>query len=135
VRHGTCFHRRLSTHHAGAAPHSAVAELGVVSRCYAHFHYAPKPTQETKMNTPENPKNRSTAGKAAKVVGKTIQVGAIAATAFGANQAADAATNVADAAGQIAQTQADVIAAAAAPDSIGEIVGDVVGGLIEGLLG
>ena len=30
VRHGTCFHRRLSAHHAGAAPHSAVAELGVV---------------------------------------------------------------------------------------------------------
>jgi hypothetical protein len=30
VRHGTCFHRRLSTRHAGAAPHSAVAELGVV---------------------------------------------------------------------------------------------------------
>src|SRR5436190_2968318 len=30
VRHGTCFRRRLSAHHAGAAPHSAVAELGVV---------------------------------------------------------------------------------------------------------
>jgi hypothetical protein len=30
VRHGNCFRRRLSTHHAGAAPHSAVAELGVV---------------------------------------------------------------------------------------------------------
>jgi hypothetical protein len=30
VRHGTCFRRRLSTHRAGAAPHSAVAELGVV---------------------------------------------------------------------------------------------------------
>jgi hypothetical protein len=25
VRHGTCFHRRLSARHAGAAPHSAVA--------------------------------------------------------------------------------------------------------------
>lgn len=32
VRHGTCFRRRLATHHAGAAPHSAVAELGVVGR-------------------------------------------------------------------------------------------------------
>jgi hypothetical protein len=29
-RHGTCFHRRLSAHRAGAAPHSAFAELGVV---------------------------------------------------------------------------------------------------------
>ena len=36
MRHGTCFRRRLSAHHAGAAPHSAVAELGVVSRRYAH---------------------------------------------------------------------------------------------------
>ena len=36
MRHGTCFHRRLSTHHAGAAPHSAVAELGVVRRRYPH---------------------------------------------------------------------------------------------------
>ena len=35
MRHGTCFRRRLSTHHAGAAPHSAVAELGVVRRRYA----------------------------------------------------------------------------------------------------
>jgi hypothetical protein len=26
----------LSAHHAGAAPHYAVAELGVVRRCYAH---------------------------------------------------------------------------------------------------
>ena len=33
MRHGTCFRRRLSTGHAGAAPHSAVAELGVVRRC------------------------------------------------------------------------------------------------------
>ena len=32
MRHGTCFRRRLSAHHAGAAPHSAVAELGVVRR-------------------------------------------------------------------------------------------------------
>jgi hypothetical protein len=32
VRHGTCFRRRLSAHHAGAAPHSAVAELEVVGR-------------------------------------------------------------------------------------------------------
>ena len=30
MRHGTCFRRRLSARHAGAAPHSAVAELGVV---------------------------------------------------------------------------------------------------------
>jgi hypothetical protein len=30
VRHGTCFHHRLSTHHASAAPHSAVAELEAV---------------------------------------------------------------------------------------------------------
>ena len=35
MRHGTCFRRRLSTHHAGAAPHSAVAELGVVRRLRA----------------------------------------------------------------------------------------------------
>jgi len=35
VRHGTCFRRRLSTHHAGAAPHSAVAELEVVRRWLA----------------------------------------------------------------------------------------------------
>ena len=34
MRHGTCFHRRLSAHHAGAAPHSAVAELGVVRRLH-----------------------------------------------------------------------------------------------------
>ena len=34
MRHGTCFRRRLSTRHAGAAPHSAVAELGVVRRRY-----------------------------------------------------------------------------------------------------
>ena len=32
MRHGTCFRRRLSARHAGAAPHSAVAELGVVRR-------------------------------------------------------------------------------------------------------
>ena len=32
MRHGTCFRRRLATHRAGAAPHSAVAELGVVRR-------------------------------------------------------------------------------------------------------
>ncbi len=30
VRHGTCFRRELSTYHAGAAPHFAVAEHGVV---------------------------------------------------------------------------------------------------------
>ena len=35
MRHGTCFHRRLATRHAGAAPHSAVAELGVVRRHFA----------------------------------------------------------------------------------------------------
>ena len=29
VRHGTCFHHRLAARHAGAAPHSAFAELGV----------------------------------------------------------------------------------------------------------
>ena len=34
MRHGTCFRRRLSARHAGAAPHSAVAELGVVRRHY-----------------------------------------------------------------------------------------------------
>ncbi len=32
MRHGTCFRRRLSAHRAGAAPPSAVAELGVVRR-------------------------------------------------------------------------------------------------------
>ena len=31
VRHGTCFRRRLTAHHASAAPYSAAAELGVVS--------------------------------------------------------------------------------------------------------
>ena len=31
ARHGTCFRRRLSAHRAGAAPHSAVAELGVAA--------------------------------------------------------------------------------------------------------
>ena len=35
MRHGTCFRHRLSAHHAGAAPHSAVAELGVVRRFLA----------------------------------------------------------------------------------------------------
>ena len=35
MRHGTCFRRRLSARRAGAAPHSAVAELGVVRRRYA----------------------------------------------------------------------------------------------------
>ncbi len=35
MRHGTCFRRRLAARHAGAAPHSAVAELGVVRLCYA----------------------------------------------------------------------------------------------------
>ena len=35
MRHGTCFRRRLATRHAGAAPHSAVAELEVVRRRYA----------------------------------------------------------------------------------------------------
>ena len=34
MRHGTCFRRRLATRHAGAAPHSAVAEVGVVRRCH-----------------------------------------------------------------------------------------------------
>ena len=38
VRHGTCFRRRLSTRHAGAAPHSAVAELGVVALLRAKTH-------------------------------------------------------------------------------------------------
>ena len=37
MRHGTCFRHRLSAHRAGAAPHSAVAELGVVRRL-AHAH-------------------------------------------------------------------------------------------------
>src|SRR4051794_30339878 len=32
MRHGTCFRRRVDTHHAGAAPHSAVAEVGLVRR-------------------------------------------------------------------------------------------------------
>ena len=41
MRHGTCFRRRLSTRHAGAAPHSAVAELEVVRRCY------PRPVNHT----------------------------------------------------------------------------------------
>ena len=46
MRHGTCFRRRLSAHHAGAAPHSAVAELGVVRRRYA------RPEQRKSMTTP-----------------------------------------------------------------------------------
>ena len=37
MRHGTCFRRRLSARHAGAAPHSAVAELGVVRRLHTLF--------------------------------------------------------------------------------------------------
>ena len=37
MRHGTCFRRRLSTRRAGAAPCSAVAELGVVRRFRANF--------------------------------------------------------------------------------------------------
>ena len=44
MRHGTSFRRRLSARHAGAAPHSAVAELGVVRRCYAQ-------TQTTNMKS------------------------------------------------------------------------------------
>ncbi len=35
MRHGTCFRRRLAAHHA--APHSAVAELGVVRRLAERF--------------------------------------------------------------------------------------------------
>jgi len=35
VRHGTCYRRHLSARHAGAAPHSAAAELEVVRRSYA----------------------------------------------------------------------------------------------------
>lgn len=34
MRHGTSFHHRLSTHHASAPPHSAVADLEVVRRPY-----------------------------------------------------------------------------------------------------
>ena len=45
MRHGTCFPRRLSAPHAGAAPHSAVAELEVVRRRYAH------PVNRTKSAT------------------------------------------------------------------------------------
>ena len=43
MRHGTCFRRHLAARHAGAAPHSAVAELGVVRRC-SRF---PKPIIQT----------------------------------------------------------------------------------------
>ena len=42
-RHGTCFHHHLSTHHAGAAPHSAVAELGVVRRIAMSVLESPLP--------------------------------------------------------------------------------------------
>ncbi|MCX6980363.1 MAG: hypothetical protein NTV08_06375 [Verrucomicrobia bacterium] len=42
VRHGTCFRRRLSAHRAGAAPHSAVAELGVVRRFTAMTRTIPE---------------------------------------------------------------------------------------------
>ena len=45
MRHGTCFHRRLSARRAGAAPHSAVAELGVVRR------HGVTPEERNAMNT------------------------------------------------------------------------------------
>ena len=48
MRHGTCFHHRLSAHPAGAAPHSAVAELGVVRRFLAHTLMAP-PKKDTSI--------------------------------------------------------------------------------------
>ena len=44
VRHGTCFHRRLSAHHAGAAPATPVAELGVVRRFCASRGILAEPT-------------------------------------------------------------------------------------------
>ena len=46
MRHGTCFRRRLSAHRAGAAPHSAVAELGVVRRI------VPSPDNNQVMSLP-----------------------------------------------------------------------------------
>ena len=49
MRHGTCFHRRLSAHHAGAAPHSAVAEFGVVRRLAT----SPMNDIVSKLKTPE----------------------------------------------------------------------------------
>ena len=52
MRHGTCFHRRLSARHAGAAPHSAVAELGVVRRRY------PSPMNESLPKSPAVQKHK-----------------------------------------------------------------------------
>jgi len=50
VRHGTCFRRRLSARHAGAAPHSAVAELGVVRRFCALLDSKGPKTYPSAMN-------------------------------------------------------------------------------------
>jgi len=58
VRHGTCFRRRLSTHHAGAAPHSAVAELGVVSRLRATDDRNRKPIQDGSRQSASNADQR-----------------------------------------------------------------------------
>ena len=50
ARHGSCFRRRLSAHHAAPAPPSAVAELGVVSR----LRIAPtrRPAKDILLTTP-----------------------------------------------------------------------------------
>jgi len=50
VRHGTCFRSRLSAHHAGAAPHSAIAELGGVRRVTASTDNQ-QPQNRMKTNT------------------------------------------------------------------------------------
>ena len=55
MRNGTCFRRRLSNHYTGAAPPSAVAELGVVRRS---LHAVPRMTPamaHSKTNMPSYP--------------------------------------------------------------------------------
>lgn len=54
MRHGTCFRQRLSTRHAGAAPHSAIAELAVIRRHYAHIGSGDSMTA-TKLSTKNRP--------------------------------------------------------------------------------
>ena len=55
MRHGTCFRRRLSAHHAGAAPHSAVAELGVVRRSLPAVPRIAPAMTNSETNTPSYP--------------------------------------------------------------------------------
>ena len=54
MRHGTCFHRRLSAHHAGAAPPSAVAELGVVRRSFTFIPRIASAMAKSETNVTSN---------------------------------------------------------------------------------